>query len=276
VVLAVPRTAPEGDVSGFITLARGTDRRRIPLWFRIERPQLPRDRRGSLVRTGDYTADTARGAAHVTSYRYPEARSSGFPVRLPGREVVFRVRVSRPANFGVAVTGRDARVRVEPRIVRNGDENRLAGYTALPLDVNPYRASYGRHRLVAGVVLPAPGTYDIVFDTPSAARPGGFRFRYWVGDTQPPLVRVLGVRGRHLELSITDRGSGVDPQSLDARVDGDRTPVSFSDGVARVPASRGRHVLNFSVADYQETKNMEDVARIRPNTRTIRASFTVR
>jgi subtilisin family serine protease len=276
VVLAVPRTAREGDVSGFITLTRGTDRRRIPLWFRIERPQLPRDRRGSLVRTGDYTANTARGAAHVTSYRYPEARSSGFPVRLPGREVVFRVRVSRPANFGVAVTGRDARVRVEPRIVRNGDENRLAGYTALPLDVNPYRASYGRHRLVAGVVLPAPGTYDIVFDTPSAARPGGFRFRYWVGDTQPPLVRVLGVRGRHLELSITDRGSGVDPQSLDARVDGDRTPVSFSAGVARVPASRGRHVLNFSVADYQETKNMEDVARIRPNTRTIRASFTVR
>jgi hypothetical protein len=43
-----------------------------------------------------------------------------------------------------------------------------------------------------------------------------------------------------------------------------------------VPASRGRHVLNFSVADYQETKNMEDVARIRPNTRTVRTSFTVR
>jgi hypothetical protein len=33
-------------------------------------------------------------------------------------------------------------------------------------------------------------------------------------------------------------------------------------------------VLRLSVADYQETKNMEDVARILPNTRT--ATFAVR
>jgi hypothetical protein len=31
--------------------------------------------------------------------------------------------------------------------------------------------------------------------------------------------------------------------------------------------------LTFTVSDYQETKNMENVARILPNTRTLRTSF---
>ena len=91
-------------------------------------------------------------------------------------------------------------------------------------------------------------------------------------------MRVLGVRGGFLELSVTDRGAGVDPRSLTARIDGDSTPVSYGNGRARVPltlAARGRHVLNFTVADYQETKNMENVPRIRPNTRTLRTTFTV-
>jgi hypothetical protein len=33
-------------------------------------------------------------------------------------------------------------------------------------------------------------------------------------------------------------------------------------------------VLALSVGDYQETKNTEDIAGVRPNTRAIRASFT--
>jgi len=276
--VTVPRSAREGDVSGFLVLSRGSDRRRIPFWFRVERPQLRRHPHSTLVRPGTYRASTARGVSRVTSYRYPEPQTSAFPVRLPGREIVFRVRVRRPANFGVAVIGRDARVRVEPRIVRAGDENRLAGYTALPLDLNPYRSTYGRHRLIAGVVLPAPGRYDIVFDTPLRGHPGGFRFRYWVGDTTPPSVRVLGVRGRALELAVTDRGAGVDPVSLEARIDGDLMPVSYRNGKARIRLAlvpQGRHALSFSVGDYQETKNMEDVPGIRPNTRTVRTSFIV-
>jgi hypothetical protein len=35
----------------------------------------------------------------------------------------------------------------------------------------------------------------------------------------------------------------------------------------------GRHTLNLTVSDYQETKNMENVARILPNTRTVRTTF---
>jgi hypothetical protein len=169
-------------------------------------------------------------------------------------------------------------VRVEPRIVRAGDENRLAGYTGLPFDQNPYRAGTGRHRLVAGVVRPAPGVYDIVFDTPRGARPGSFRFRYWIGDTAPPSVRVLGVRGRFLELAVSDRGSGVDPTSLRVAIDGDDSSVTLRGARVRVSlagVSRGRHALTVTVADYQETKNMENVARVLPNTRTLRTTFVV-
>ena len=58
---------------------------------------------------------------------------------------------------------------VEPRIVRGDDENRLAGYAALPLDLNPYRSALGDVRQIAGVVLPATGTYEVVFDSTASS-----------------------------------------------------------------------------------------------------------
>jgi hypothetical protein len=269
-------------VAGFVVLSRGTSRRRIPFWLRIEHLRLRLERSTLLSRSGTYSASTARGAARVSSYRYPDvpAGHAAFPVRLTGRELVYRVRIARPiANFGVAVIARDRGVSVEPRIVRSGDENRLAGYTALPFDQNPYRASYGRHRLVAGVALPGPGLYDVVFDTPSRGRAGGFRFRFWLGDASPPSVRPLGVRGRSFELAVADSRSGVDPESLQAHVDGDFVPSSYASGRARVSLAsvpRGSHTLTFSVSDYQETKNMENVGRILPNTRSVRITFVKR
>jgi subtilisin family serine protease len=277
--VVVPRNAREGVSTGFVILSRDGIRRRIPFWFRVERPRLRLDRRIALVRPGDYEANTTRGAARVSSYRYPDILPghASFPVRLSGREVVYRIHIRRRiANFGVAVIARNRGVAVEPRVVRASDENRLTGYTGLPFDQNPYRSSYGRHRLVAGAVLPAPGVYDVVFDTPRGARSGAFRFRFWQGDVRPPSVRVLGVRNRFLELAVTDRGSGVDPQSLQVQIDGDLVTASYASGRARVPVAdlaRGRHALTFTVSDYQETKNMEDVARILPNTRTLRTSF---
>ena len=44
------------------------------------------------------------------------------------------------ANFGVAVLSHAAGVTVTPRIVYAGDENHLAGYTALPLVAQPVPA----------------------------------------------------------------------------------------------------------------------------------------
>jgi hypothetical protein len=276
--VAVPRGAAEGDVSGFLVFSRGSDRRRIPMWFRVERPKLLRHPRSFLGHPGTYSGNTARGVARVRSYRYPERGGAGIPTSLPGREIVFRVRIKgRPANLGVAVTRRPGGVRVEPRIVRAGDENRLAGYTALPLDLNPYRPSYGRHRLTAGVLFPASGLYDIVFDTPKGNRTGHFRFNYWIGDTTPPRARVLGVRRGAIVIGVFDGGSGVDPESLEARVDGRQKPVSLSRRTARVSlagVAPGKHSLSFTVADYQETKNTEDVPGVRPNTRRLQAAFT--
>jgi len=75
-------------VSGFILLARGTDTRRVPFWFRVERPQLQRERQIPLARPGTYSGNTARGVARVSTYRYPELPpgDSAFPITLPGRE----------------------------------------------------------------------------------------------------------------------------------------------------------------------------------------------
>jgi hypothetical protein len=87
---------------------------------------------------------------------------------------------------------------------------------------------------------------------------------------------VVGVRNGFLELAATDRGSGVDPLSFQARIDGDVVPVSFASGRAHLSLSgiaRGRRTLTLSVSDFQETKNMENIGRILPNTRTVRTTF---
>jgi hypothetical protein len=220
--------------------------------------------------------------ARVTTYRYPEVPPGDLPlpVVLPGREVAYTVRTRRPyANFGVAVVSRGRGVAVEPRIVRGADENRLAGLTALPYDANPYRPSEGTHRLIAGVLRPAVGVYTVVFDTPKRGRTGAFSFRFWQGDTTPPTVRVLGTRGRSLELRATDSGSGVDPRSLTAHVDGGERPMSYAGGLVRVSLrglARGRHSLVFTAADNQEAKNNENVRGILPNTRKLQRAFVIR
>jgi hypothetical protein len=82
---------------------------------------------------------------------------------------------------------------------------------------------------------------------------------------------------------VSDGGSGVDPRSLRAVIDGRRRSVSYSGGtaggVARVSLSgidAGTHSLVFTASDYQETKNNEDVGPVLPNTRVLRTSIAVR
>src|SRR5262249_32461332 len=145
----------------------------------------------------------------------------------------------------------------------------------LPVDLNPYRSQFGATIRVAGAVLPAPGTYDLVFDTRSAAAAGPFTFRWWVNDVSPPRVRLGSTRGA-IALSAPDAGSGVDPSSMTVMLDGKTTSARYRNGRITIPAARGRHTLVVTVADYQETKNMEDVAPILPNTATFRATVNVR
>ena len=190
---------------------------------------------------------------------------------LAGALLVLRL-IPLAGSVGTRISARGTGI--EPRIVQDGDESRLGGYTALPVDLNPYRSHYGDHRLIAGIVLPTPGVYDVVFDSPGGAQPGGFSFRFWVGDVTPPRIRLLPSRGRAAGFRVTDGGAGVDPGAFQARVDGRNRRVAYSGGRAYVSLAglRSRtHTVVLTAADYQETKNMEDVGPILPNTRTFRA-----
>lgn len=272
--------SPEGEHTGFVVLARGSDTRRIPFWFRVDVPSLGKPA-ATLTRTGTYTGNTARGAARVGSYRYPDDPSGvGLAESLDGPEQVFRVRIpAGAANFGVAVT-RGAKV--EPRVVFPGDENRLTGYAGLPVNLNPYLDWFGRRERIAGAILPAAGLYDVVFDEPSRSGAGAFSFRFWIDDTTAPTLRLrtraVARTGRIL-VSAADAGAGVDPRAIVAKIDGDETDATFAGGTIAVPVrgyGPGRHTLVLRVSDYQEAKNMEDVAQILPNTRVLRARVTIR
>jgi subtilisin family serine protease len=254
------------DESGYVVLTRGTDVRRIPFWFLTTAPKLEREKALPLS-PGTRKGTTAGGVSLVTRYRYP----TGGDERYPGPERVYRIRVpAGTANAGVAVlTGN-----VYPHITLAGSEDRLAGYTALPQDLNPYRKSYGTRRRVAAVVLPAPGIYDVVFDS---TNPGGrpFTFRYWMNDVAPPKLKLRSTR-KNIVVSAADAKSGIDPLSIVATLDGKAVATRLGGGTIRIPAPKGRHALVLTVSDYQETKNTEDVAKILPNTATLRATVTVR
>jgi hypothetical protein len=271
-------------VSGFVVLSRGAVTRRIPFWFRVTAPQLGRVKHGRLRKLGVYRGSTRGRAARVSCYRYPTNPSAvGVAPCLLGPEQVFRVRLRKPvANFGVVVLSHAPGVSVSPRVVRANDENRLTGYAGLPLDLNPYRTTLDRPVPVAGADRPDAGSYDVVFDTPNRRAAGRYTFRFWIGDTKPPRVRLLTklVRDNDIRLRISDAGSGVDPRTLHATLDGRDVPIRYRKSVGRISVGyltrNGRHTVTLRVADYQEAKNMENTGAILPNTTSFRGTFTSR
>jgi len=276
--------APEGELSGFVVLTRGGERRRIPYWLRVSEPALRRATWQPLTRQGLHRGSTRGGSTLVSRYRYPESPDRlGFATDLSGPERVFRVRLNRPMpNFGVVVLSTAPGVRVEPRIVRVGDENRLTGYAALPFNLNPYLRIFREPVPASGAISPARGDYNVVFDTPVDAQPGEFTFRFWIADTKPPTLELRTPRvksGRQVVVRARDTGSGIDPASLIVRVDGNERQARLSGEQVIVRTAgfrRGRHTLFVQLSDYQESRNMENVAQILPNTRILRARFTVR
>jgi hypothetical protein len=286
--LRAARSAKPGELAGHVVLSRGAETRRIPFWGRISAPRLGGHRAQVLRRTGVYRGNTRGRPARVTAYRYPEnPTESGVDRVLRGPEQVFRIRLRRPAaNLGVALVERRRGVRVQPRIVLDGDENRLAGPTALPLNTNPYLPTFFDPSPVAAVIRPAAGTYHVVFDSTTRAGAGRFTFRFWVGDETPPRVRLLRAsvrRGGILRFQATDGGAGVDPRSIFASIDGRNRTPSYDPAGNRttilVPVGRlspGRHRVELQVSDHQEAKNMENALRILPNTRSLSATFVVR
>ena len=278
------RRAASGDSTGFVVLTRGGQTRRIPYWVHLTARKLAGEPRTVLRRPGTYRGNTRRGRSLVSSYRYPSGPSAlGLRARLPGPEQVFRVVVrGRVANIGARVISQGSGVSVSPRLVRAGDEDQLTGFAGLPLRLDPYEPNFYGIEPVVGAFRPAPGAYDLVFDTAGRRVAGPFTFRYWVNDTSPPSVRLLtgSVRsGAPLGLTVRDRRSGVDPTSMLARVDGRLRRISYRGTRVEVVAGRlspGRHTLVFIVSDYQETKNTEDAEKTLPNTRRLFARFSVR
>jgi subtilisin family serine protease len=281
--LTVSRTARAGDGTGFVILSRRSDVRRVAFWFHVDVPRLGLDRQRTLRGPGVYRGDTAGHPSHVATYRYPErGLAPGVPTRLGGPEQVFRFTLRRKvANFGIAILGHARGVRVSPRLVADDDENRVVGYTGIPVNLNPYQA-FGRAEPVVGAVLPDPGIYDFVFDTPTRAKPGAFTFRFWVNDTTPPAIRLLSRRaavGRPIRFVVRDSGSGVDPLSLHAGVNGSRVSFRYANGVLSIPTGQlrpGKALVTVRASDFQEAKNMEDVGPVLPNTRVLRATVTLR
>ena len=276
--------AADGDLSGFVRLTRGTDVRRIPFWLHVSHPALGGETATPIGAPGLHAGSTSGKPALVSRYRYPEVPSDGaVSASLQGPEQAFRVTLKKPAtNFGVVITRRAAGVQVEPRVVVAGDENRLTGYPALPINLNPYLVQFGDPVLAAGAVRVLAGAYDVVFDSPTAAGAGSFTFRYWVNDTTPPKLTLLQPRvsrGTPLAFRATDAGSGVDPATAKATVDGRDVSSSFQNGVIRIRTSslkRGAHRLRVQVSDYQESRNMENVPPVLPNTRVLDARIVVR
>jgi subtilisin family serine protease len=286
VTLTVAADAAEGDAQGFLLLTRGSDVRRVPYWLHVEVPKLGTEKHATLTRPGLYGGNTAGKPSLVSSYRYPEGSLScncktGVQTDQSGPEQVFQYKLKAPvANFGAVVLTHARGVRVSPRLVVGDDENRLVGYTAIPVDINPY-ADFGRIVPAVGAVFPAPATYDVVFDTPAGGKPGKFTFRFWVNDLSPPTVRLLTrtIRANDvIRLRVTDGGSGVDPASLVVNVDAFRPGFVYKNGILRFRGAlkRGTHRLTVVAADYQETKNMENTGPVRPNTRTFHATIVVR
>ncbi|MFQ5426860.1 MAG: hypothetical protein ACE5EV_07250, partial [Gaiellales bacterium] len=282
VAVSVAGTAPGAEHSGSIVLEQDGVRRRVPYWFRVARTRLNTRGASTLRRAGTYAGDTSGRRARVDRYRYPERP---WAAALAGPEQTFAVNVTRPvANLGVAIIKRSSGVGVEPRIVMDGDENRLAGAGSLPFVANPFQRSLGGPALIAAVLKPQTGRYTVVFDSRSRQDAGAFRFRFWINDLVPPTIHVPDrvARGEALRVRVRDRGSGVDPRSLLVRVDqGGLGPAVWDRKRREIRIdtrglAAGRHTVVVRAADRQEAKNTENTGPILPNTREVTASFVVR
>ena len=100
-----------------------------------------------------------------------------------------------------------------------GDENRLTGYAALPLNLNPYLAQFGERVLAARrrpAARRAPTTSSSTARPPAGAGP--FSFRFWIDDTRPPTARLERARLRRGQPSDGQgRGRRLGRRCRDAR-----------------------------------------------------------
>ena len=170
------RPRASGELTGFVVLTRGAERRRIPYWLRVTAPALARKHARPLATVRASTRPRRAGLPPgCATYRYPaDVALAGRDGHLAGPEQVFRVRLRRAvANFGVAVVWRAKgvarRAANRPRR-RREPPARADGAADQP---QPVPAPVpGQPTPAAGAIRPRPGTYDVVFDGPSRGTAG--------------------------------------------------------------------------------------------------------
>jgi minor extracellular serine protease Vpr len=273
-----PRTST-GNRSGSIVLTSGARSIHIRWWGYVERPRFAKQSSRRLPAGRWIKGDTREGTKLVQHYRWPSGPGgSGLPRVYPGREQLWSFTVPAGArNAGVVAEGA-----VVPQILLARDENRLAGEPALPSNGNPYLETYGQFERVSGLLVPGPGRYFVVVETRPGHTPGPYRLRLWVNDRTPPAIWGItrNVSDGMLRFRVTDGGSGVSIPDVLVRVDGTQEDVAVtSDGRASVRVAGiepGRHRVDISASDLQETKNSENASALAlPNTRTVHVTFTV-
>ena len=271
--LQAPPRASVGNRSGNIVLTSATHTVHIRWWGYVERPHLAKLHARHLARGHWIKGDTREGTRVAQHYRWPAGPAgSGLPRAYPGREQLWSFIVPRGArNAGVEAEGS-----VVPQILLARDENRLAGEPALPANGNPYLETYGRFERVSGLLVPGPGRYFVVIETRPGHKPGPYRLRLWINDRTPPAISPdpahhRAFHGRADASMSPIAGSGVSTPDVVVRVDGTQEDVAVSStGRVRVHVGRlsvGRHRLEISASDLQETKNSENASALAlPNT----------
>ena len=236
-------------------------------------------RRGAAARARP-AADAAQARASTAETR-PGSRRACPRIAIPERGArAGRAHAARWAGAGLpvhaaanrsrtsasSILGHARGVHVSPRLVADADENRARRLHGDPGEPEPVRRRSAGAEPVVGAVLPDPGDYDFVFDTPTR-REAGRVHASASGSTTPrrPSIRLLArttLVGRPIRLAVRDSGSGVDPLSL-ARHGGRRPcPIHVLARHALDPDDGlrpGRTHVVVTASDYQETKNMEDV-----------------
>jgi minor extracellular serine protease Vpr len=289
--------AAQGENYGFVVLTRGSDTRRIPYLFLVDKPALAGAKVIPLKPGRPVLGNTKVGVDRVTKYRYPVAPFGNAPDTQPqdetGDEHVYSMLLNHPvANAGVSMLVQNGIA--DPWFLGSLDENTVQGYAGTPADVNGLTFDSGFDVSAAGASFPRVQRFYVSVDAgkdpyTGQSFAGPYVLRAWINDVTPPTLRILTRRvsaGRPLIAARTlDRQSGVDPYSLVLSYDNALIGAAFYDpisGVALFPLPREapplkagkRHVL-FASSDFEETKNINTPGTaLMPNTRTGR--FAVR
>jgi subtilisin family serine protease len=291
VTVQAAANAAEGENYGFVVLRDGDVIRRVPYFFRVNRPALAGAPVEPLKRMQSGT--TRSGTNRVDAYRYPVAPFGNEPETPPmdedGAETVYRLSIGAPAvNAGVAVIQRSARARIDPWFLGALDESTVQGFAGTPVDVNELTYDYLAPVGAAGVSFPRRGTFYVALDSGHArftgkSLAGRYVLRSWLNDVRPPSLQLLTTRvsaGRPtLVFRTVDTQSGVDPLSLTIGYQGMLVAARSYDRVtglavfplpASAPALKpGPMRVRMLSADYQEAKNVDTIGpSTLPNTRT--------